>query len=264
MLQKRSSARGGQIRMFVTLIFASSLSISSAHAAENPCSSALPSTQGVLALQPDSPVTVTSAVAEWESEILKLHVSQPGVLSLSTADGAEAEGYLLALGTSGARLVNGAPLDPRSPLLTPVDPREVYCLRVVPRPGAGGPLRVRIELIDLCKLRPHPDDHGDSFACATEMRPGSRRAGSISPGDRDVFAFSLESAGTVELQSQGTAGTSGQLFDEAGTLLVAADGGRSGSGFRISAVLPAGRYFVRVESANGAAGTYTLRFNSSL
>jgi len=93
---------------------------------------------------------------------------------------------------------------------------------------------------------------------ATEMRPAGRLD---RPRDRDVFAFSLESAGTVEIRSEGAAGTAGQLFGEAARFwprrtAAARDGLPDLRG------LPAGRYFLRVESANGAAGVYTLRVES--
>lgn len=115
-----------------------------------------------------------------------------------------------------------------------------------------------MELVDLCQLGPSPDDHGDSFACATSMQPGDQPSGSISSGDRDVFAFSLETGGTMEIQSDGGIDTSGRLYDETGALLDSDDDGGPGLGFLMSRSLAAGRYFVRVESSRGAAGAYTL------
>jgi len=56
--------------------------------------------------------------------------------------------------------------------------------------------------VDFCQLALSPEDHGDSFACATSIHPGDRYTGSITGGDL-VFAFSLETGGTVEIQSDG-------------------------------------------------------------
>jgi hypothetical protein len=256
MPQKHRSALPKPFRIVLALLVASFLSLTSTHA-QGPCETALLSSEDVLDLDPSSPVSIEQGVAEWDSEILKIRATRAGLLSLG-ADGSEADGSLQTLGASGLELVNGAPLRPEVPLLTVVAPGEVYCLRVDPRQGSSGPLEVRMELIDLCQLGPSPDDHGDSFACATAMQAGDQPSGSITSGDRDVFAFSLESGATVEIESDGGIDTSGQLYDEMGSLLDSDDDGGPGLGFRMSTTLPAGRYFVRVESSNGAAGTYTL------
>jgi hypothetical protein len=226
--------------------------------AQSPCDAALQSSQDVLDLDPSSPVSIEQGVAEWDSEILKIRSAQTGLLALSVESGSGAEGSLYSRGSSGVRLVNGAPLRPERPLLTAVAPGEVYCLRVAPRSGADGALRVKIEFVDLCRLGPSADDHGDSFACATSIHPGDQPAGSISGEDRDVFAFSLETGGTVEIQSDGGTDISGRLYDETGALLDSDDDNGPGLGFLMSRTLPAGRYFVRVENSHGAAGAYTL------
>jgi len=259
MLQKRSYVLRKPFQIIPVLLIASALFLSLAPAqAQNPCEAALQSSEDVLDLDPSSPVSIEQGVAEWDSEILKIRSAQTGLLALSVESGPGAEGSLYARGASGVRLVNGAPLRPERPLLTAVAPGEVYCLRVALRSGADGALRVKIEFVDLCRLGPLPDDHGDSFACATSVHPGDRPTGSIAGGDRDVFAFSLEIGETVEVQSDGGTEISGRLYDETGTLLDSDDDSGPGLGFLMSRTLPAGRYFVRVESANGAAGAYTL------
>jgi hypothetical protein len=258
MLQRRSSAPTKPFRFIFAFLFIGSLSLALTPAqAQNPCEAALQSAQDVIDLGSSSPVSIEQGVSEWDSDILKVRTAQTGLLALS-AEGTDADSSLHTLGPSGLRLVNGAPLRPEHPLLTLVAPGVVYCLRVAPRPGTAGSLQVRMELLDLCRLGPSPDDHGDSFACATSVHPGDRPTGSITPGDRDVFAFSLDTGGTVEIQSDGGTDVAGRLYDETGTLLDSDDDSGPGLGFFISRALPAGRYFVRVESGNGAAGAYTF------
>src|SRR5262245_25885436 len=209
MLQKHRSAQMSPFQIAPTLLIAFFLSFSTPPAqAQNPCETALQSSEDVLDLDPSSPVSIQQGVSEWDSEILKIRATRAGLLSLG-AEGSEADGSLQTLGASGVELVNGAPLQPEHPLLTLVAPGEVYCLRVDPRPGAESPIEVQMELIDPCQLDPSPDDHGDSFACATSMQVGDQPSGSIDGEDRDVFAFSLETGGVVEIQSDGAIGTSG-------------------------------------------------------
>jgi hypothetical protein len=261
MLQKHRSALPKPFQIILVLLVAFFLSLAPAHA-QSPCEAALQSSQDALDLDPSSPVTIEQSVSEWDSDILKIRATRTGLLSLGT-DGSEADGSLQTLGASGLQLVNGAPLRPEHPLLTLVTPGKVYCLRVNPHPGSEGSLEVQMELVDLCRLGPSPDDHGDSFACATEIGLEDQPSGSISGGDRDVFAFSLDSEATVEIQSDGAIDTAGRLYDETGSLLDSDDDSGPGLGFSISRSLPAGRYFVRVESSHGASGTYTLSLDQA-
>jgi hypothetical protein len=256
MLQKHLCVQTRPFQIVLTVFVAFFLSLAPAQA-QNPCEAALQSPEDILDLDPSSPVSVEQAVSEWNSEILKLRFTSPGLLTLG-AEGSEADGSLQKLGASGLELVNGAPLESEEPLLTLVDAGEVYCLRVDPRPGAEDPIEVQMELVDLCALAPSPDDHGDSFACATAIELEDQPTGSISEGDRDVFTFSLETEETVEIQSDGGIDTSGRLYDETGALLDSDEDGGPGLGFRMSGTLPAGSYFVRVESSNSASGAYSL------
>lgn len=222
--------------------------------AQNPCETALQSTTGVLDLSPSSPITIDGAVAEWESEIIKFRVSQTGLLSLGVEEtGAEAS--LETDGGSGLRMVNAAPVEAGDAVLTPVVASEVYCLRLSPESG-GSSLELHLQLTGICQLGPNVDDHGNSFACASEMVPDTSLAGVMTADDRDVFAFSLAAGGTVDVQ--GAAAVSGQLFDAAGNLLASEEDRGSGLGFLISETLAAGRYFVRVNGPGGTQGVYTL------
>ncbi len=154
-------------------------------------------------------------------------------------------------------MVNRAPAVPGAAVLTPVVPSEVYCLRLNPEASTGS-LAVHLQLTDICRLGPNVDDHGNSFACATEIAAGTSLAGALTAGDRDVFAFSLAAGGTVEIEGAGGAAVSGQLFDAAGNLLATEEDRGSGLGFLIAETLAAGGYFVRVTGPGGAQGTYAL------
>jgi Bacterial pre-peptidase C-terminal domain len=259
MSQKHSiAARTGQLRGKCVLFLAialGSLFLTPAQA-QNPCETALQSSTGIVDLTPSSPYEAESAVAEWESEIIKFKVSRAGLLSLDVEDNG-AEASLETQEGSGVRMVNRAPVEPGGEVLTPVVPGEVYCLRLDPD-ASTGTLALHLDLTDVCQLDPNADDHGNTFACATEIALDDELAGSITAVDSDVFSFSLETGGDVEIQSDGGVDTAGRLYDETGSLLDSDDDSGPGLGFLLSQTLPAGRYFVRVESSNSAAGAYTL------
>ena len=97
------------------------------------------------------------------------------------------------------------------------------------------------------------DDHGDSFATATNLLLGSSVAGRIDPGDdRDVFRLDLSSrrgSTDVWIYTSGDLDSLGWLYDSSENLLVHNDDGFIGSqqaGFHIRWVLPRGVYYVAV------------------
>ena len=97
------------------------------------------------------------------------------------------------------------------------------------------------------------DDHGDSFATATNLPLGSSVAGRIDPGDdRDVFRLDLSSrrgSTDVWIYTSGDLDSLGWLYDSSENLLVHNDDGFIGSqqaGFHIRWVLPRGVYYVAV------------------
>ncbi|MES1245342.1 MAG: PPC domain-containing protein [Acidobacteriota bacterium] len=239
-------------RLSIALV--AGLLTSSSIYAQDPCETALQSPDDVLELSPSSSVTASGTVPEWDSDILKIRAQRAGLLTLDV-EGMEAEVSLQTAGNSGLQMVNSAPAEPGAAIHTPVVPSAVYCLRLAPSEGSGS-LTVHLRMTDLCHLSPHADDHGDSFACATELASGASLPGALTPGDRDVFAFSLASGGSVDIQGSGGVTLSGKLFDAAGTLLAADDPGAGG--FAISEALSAGRYFVRVEGPRNASGSYTI------
>ncbi len=105
------------------------------------------------------------------------------------------------------------------------------------------------------------DDHGDTFTCATRLRPGDVVAGEVrNPwgDDQDLFMFTLTEARTVEVATTGSSDTFGNLYDRVGHRLAADDDAGKDDNFRIVKTLSAGLYFVRVEGSHAAEGPYTL------
>ncbi len=109
------------------------------------------------------------------------------------------------------------------------------------------------------------DDHGDTFACATRLQPGSEVTGEISNAwgdDQDLFRFALTETRTVGIAVAGPADTFLSLHDRHGHLLAADDDGGRHASSRIVKTLSAGLYFVRVEGSHAAEGPYSLRVAS--
>lgn len=259
MSQKHSiAARRGQLRGMCVLILTLALDglFQAPAQAQNPCETALQSTTGIVELTPSSPLSFESSVAEWESEIIKFKTTRAGLLTLDVEEtGAEAS--IETQEGSEVRMVNRASAAPGTPVLTPVVPSKVYCLRLSPE-AASGSLGMQLQLTDICHLGPNADDHGNSFACASEIASGASQTGALTAGDRDVFAFTLATGGVVDIEGAGGVAVNGQLFDATGTLLVTEADRGSGLGFLISETLAAGRYYVRVTGSGSAQGSYTL------
>ena len=99
------------------------------------------------------------------------------------------------------------------------------------------------------------DDHGDTFATATNLPLGSSVAGRIDPGD-DVDFFRLDlsrRSGSTDLwiYATGDLNTDGWLYDSSGNLIVANGAGLIGNqrtNFHLRRVLPRGIYYVAVGS----------------
>lgn len=103
----------------------------------------------------DTAVTTAKGTDEWNSDVMRLTVLEPGVLTLS-AEGPEVQGLVYTPDPSG-----GAPhlLDEEGVgsagriLALAVDPGE-YCLRIAPPAGVSGSVRVRADLIGLTVPNP--------------------------------------------------------------------------------------------------------------
>jgi len=111
---------------------------------------------------------------------------------------------------------------------------------------------LRPELGGRCR-RDEPDDHGDTFACATPVALGRRISAEIGNGwgdDEDVYRFRLSEMAAVAVEAVGEADFAIALYDRFGQRLETAGGDRA----LIVRTLSPGEYFVRV--AGGGAGSY--------
>jgi hypothetical protein len=102
------------------------------------------------------------------------------------------------------------------------------------------------------------DDHGDTPATATTVRPGSVTAGVIeATGDVDWFRVSIPATTTYVMFTRGKTDTTGELFDGSLASIVARTGGGELDNFRIERELTPGIYFIKVTGAPEPTG-YTL------
>jgi len=105
------------------------------------------------------------------------------------------------------------------------------------------------------------DDHGNTQATATAINSNSTTAGRIEvSGDVDYFRIVVGSTGTLNLNTTGGTDTMGSLFNSAGSLIASNDdgGGIYGLNFRISRVVTAGTYYVKVNAFSTGTGSYSL------
>ncbi|HSS50727.1 MAG TPA: PPC domain-containing protein [Thermoanaerobaculia bacterium] len=218
------------------------------------CAAALQTSGGGVSLANAATATATKKVDEWDGDILKIVIDQPGVLVLS-GEGSDVEGALYAADPDSGEpvLEDGGTLGTVHPPLTLVVQPGEHCVQVTPPAEATGNLSVVATFFDVCSLGPQ-DDHGDSFLCATEIALGEEQTGEISPAtDQDVFSFTLDAETAVTISVAGGTGASdliASLYGEDGTLL-AADA-------RGSRTLAAGQYFVRIDGGTGSGGSYTV------
>lgn len=218
------------------------------------CQEALEVSGGGVSLTDATTTTASKGVDEWESDIIKITVIQPGVLVLS-GDGTAVQGSLYTADpvAGSPNLEDSGPLGTAyRPLTVVVQPGE-HCVQVTPPAGATGNLRVQATFFDVCLLGPQ-DDYGDSFLCATETVLGATRTGEISGTDQDVFSFELSAAAALTIAVTEDPDISASLYAEDGTLMTA--------NARGSQALGMGRYFVRIASG-GVPETYGMTITES-
>jgi len=91
------------------------------------------------------------------------------------------------------------------------------------------------------------DDHGNTTAAATVVGQNSTTSGIIeTAGDNDYFRINVTGSGTLQVETTGTADTFGHLLDATGVEITTDDDTGADSNFRISQVVTAGTYYVRV------------------
>jgi len=215
------------------------------------CAAALQSAGGGVSLANAATTSTTKKVDEWDGDILKIMIDQPGILVLS-GEGSDVQGALYTADpvSGDPVLEDGGTLGTVHPPLTLVVQPGEHCVQVTPPTGATGNLSVVATFFDICALG-SPDDHGDSFLCATETAVGEEQTGEISPAaDQDVFSFDLDTGATVTISLTETSGLAASLYGENGTLLA--------TDARGSWTLAAGQYFVRIDGGTGSGGSYTV------
>jgi len=119
--------------------------------AQSPAGCSTTATSGdTFPLTLDTSVTSAKGTDEWNSDVMKITVREPGVLTVS-AEGPEVQGsvYTPDPAGGGPRLLDEEGIGSGGRILAlVVDPGE-YCLQIEPPAGASGSVRVRADLIGL-------------------------------------------------------------------------------------------------------------------
>jgi len=221
------------------------------------CQSALGGSSGFTTVGNGGSTSHTAGVVEWDGEVLKLGTNTSGVLTIS-ASGSRSKGSLFTEGSSSTHpLVGRANIGNNQRELKLVVPAGHHCIELTPGPGASGDVEVIASFVDVCHLGT-PDDHGDSFLCATPITVGgSAASGEItsteSVDDADMFVFTLTSSATVAIASTGGEYVGGSLYDSSGTLITSDNTGWSSSSFSITQSLSAGTYYIEVTGADASS-----------
>jgi Bacterial pre-peptidase C-terminal domain len=233
-------------------------------AAAQGCQAALASPTEAVPLTNTTPTnpppSKAKRVDEWDGDVLLIFTPLPGVIEIEgIGDGAESSLYTYG-GTGSHPLVDSAYVGTGQGELQAILPAGYHCIEVAPGPGADDEDEIEIaaSFTDACHLG-DPDDHGDSFLCATPIDVDDTASGEISASsDHDVFTFTLTSTATLAIESTGATDVAASLYDDQGVLLEADDndGPNDGVNFQIVRSLSAGRYYVRIEgvSDEGAYG----------
>lgn len=230
------------------------------------CQSALSGTSGFTTLSNGVTSNTEKRVDEWDSEVVKLRTTKPGVLTIAGV-GYGSLNSLYADAASGPHpLADSAQLGTSLQDLQAIIPAGDHCIAVDPPGGATGDFEVQATFIDVCHLG-SVDDHGSSFLCATSLGLDVSDDGEIdniaSGNDVDMFTFELGSSDTVTIASAGTTDVQASLYDDEGILLDSDDNGGGSPNFEIVQALSAGRYYVRVEGVGSAEGAYDIEVSTA-
>lgn len=231
--------------------------VSGVFAQSTDCQSALNGTSGFTILNNGDSTSQTNAVVEWDGEVLKLRTSLSGVLTIN-ATGSTSQGSLYTDGTTSTHpLVDSASVGTSQQALTAIVGAGDHCVQLAPGYGASGDIELTASFEDVCHLGT-PDDHGNSFLCATPVTVGgSAASGEITStetvDDVDMFVFTLSSSATVTIASTGGEQVGGGLYDAGGSLIASDNTGWSASNFSITQSLSAGTYYVKVTGPDDAS-----------
>jgi hypothetical protein len=221
------------------------------------CQSALDGTSGFTTLNNGDSTSEENAVVEWDGEVLKLRTNLSGVLTIN-ATGSTSQGSLYTDGTTSTHpLVDSASIGTSQQDLTAIVGAGDHCVQLAPGVGASGDIELSASFVDVCHLGT-PDDHGNSFVCATPITVGgSAASGEITStetvDDVDMFVFTLSSSATVTIASSEGEYVGGSLYNSSGSLITSDNTGWSAANFSISnQSLAAGTYYIKVTGPDDA------------
>jgi pre-peptidase len=250
------STQSNFLRPLVSITFSALvLFLVSAPGFAQACPAEILVSSGFTSLTSGNTASAQKGVDEWDGDVVKISTTMPGTLTVTgTGTGSQSSLYTTAGGYPA--FVDSARLGTGLRDLQAVAPAGDYCVQVRPPAGATGNFTLAVTFVDVCHLG-DVDDHGESFLCATPIAIDASDSGEIDSStadDVDVFTFILGATTTVTIESTGSTDVDGSLFDGQGTFIAADADSGSGANFLISRSLAAGRYYVRVEGADGAYG----------
>ncbi|HWN41229.1 MAG TPA: hypothetical protein VNW71_03355 [Thermoanaerobaculia bacterium] len=122
--------------------------------AQDPGGCSTPAAPGTaVPLGLDTGVVSTQGSDEWNSEVIKVMVDEPGLLAV-TAEGPEAQGSVYTPDPLGGapELLGGRGIGTAGLTLAMVVEPGEYCVRIIPPAGTTASLRVQAELIGLVSI----------------------------------------------------------------------------------------------------------------
>jgi hypothetical protein len=125
-------------------------------AAQSPADCVPTATAGdTFPLTLDTSVVSAKGTDEWNSDVIRISVREPGVLVVS-AEGPEVQGLVYTPGTAGGepRLLDEERIGSAGRILALAVDQGEYCLLVAPFTSGSGSLRVRADLIGLTVSNP--------------------------------------------------------------------------------------------------------------
>ena len=196
-------------------------------------------------------------IDDWDSEIINITVSDPGVLAVlghgTRFKGIGGEENVCG----GVRALPGGWFGQKNAASFAIPVRAGdYQIELAPHGAGWVKYRVAAKLFDACDVE-SGDDHGNTPLCSTDVCIDSAESstiGSYTPDDLDYFSFVLSATTPVTISASGATSVDGEVFDEDGQSLALDDDGS----LSISESLGPGRYFVKVWGHNAATGTYSL------
>jgi Bacterial pre-peptidase C-terminal domain len=208
-------------------------------------------------------VIAPDAIDQWDDDIMRITASTPGVVAIDVVNPESDPVTATIFGDdecAAAAQLGEATLTPSSTRLAATMYSSDHTLKLVPADPESTVYEVAVHVYPLCGLG-ETDDHGDTALCATAIEVDGSDDGEIDNADEDdedFFTFAVASQQSIEIESTGGTDTYGSLYDASGQRLESDDDGGTDSNFRISRTLGAGRYFIRVEGAGGAEGSYGI------